>query len=179
MPSAPITIGITVTFMFHSFSVLLQGSGTFHFYQFYSVVRRDSKVHNSASSLFYLLSITRSGRLAEIRWSVRILKSQKSLCVSFCRTDSWLCIYHLFVLSNFNFLRNSQRITFSTLSCVLSYTLFVLICCIRVLCVWSFRLYHPITYICRFVGSYLFLLWYISFLWCCCVLLSEEMQVFY
>ena len=53
----PITIGINITFMFQSFfqfsskvQVLI-----FHFafFQFYSVVSRDSKVHNSASSLFF------------------------------------------------------------------------------------------------------------------------------
>ena len=51
---------------------------------------------NSASSLFSIVSV---------------LKSQKCLCISFSRTDAWLCIYHLFAWSNFNFLRNSQRIT--------------------------------------------------------------------
>ena len=72
VPKSPITIGIIVTFMFHSFFqfpckaqvfILL-----FTFFQFYSMVSRDSKVHNFASSLF-LLIIIRSGLLAEIRWS--------------------------------------------------------------------------------------------------------------
>ena len=70
VPSAPITIGITVTFMFQSFKfprnvqviILL-----FAFFQFYSVVSRNSKVHNLAN---FLLIITRSGRLDEISWSV-------------------------------------------------------------------------------------------------------------
>ena len=57
---------------------------------------------------------TRFSRLAEIRWSVCISKSQRILCVSFFRTDSGLCIYNLVVWSNFNFLRNSQWITFPT-----------------------------------------------------------------
>ena len=57
---------------------------------------------------------------------------------------------------------------------VSSYTLSVLICCIRLLCDWWFRLYHHITYICCFVASYLFLLWYDWFLWCYFCLLSEE-----
>ena len=64
-------------------------------FQFFSVVSWDGKVYNPASSLF-LLIITRSVHLAEIRWSVCILKSQRSLCVSFVRTDSELCIYHFF-----------------------------------------------------------------------------------
>ena len=54
----PITIGITVTFMFHSFfkfsskvQVLIF---LFLFFQFYSGVSRDSKVDNSAKSLFFV-----------------------------------------------------------------------------------------------------------------------------
>ena len=51
----------------------------FIFFQFYSVVNRDSKDHNFASSLLLLLLllliIIRSGRLAEIRYPVCILKS--------------------------------------------------------------------------------------------------------
>ena len=49
-----------------------------------------------------------------------------------------------------------------------SYTLSVLICCVHLLCDWSFRLYHHITYICCFVASYLFLLWSDWFYWNCC-----------
>ena len=59
VPNAPITIGIIVTSMFHSFfqfsskvEVLIF---LFTFFQFHSVVSRDSKVDNFASSLFYWL----------------------------------------------------------------------------------------------------------------------------
>ena len=68
--SAPTTIGLTVTVMFHSF---FQCSNKVHvlnllfaFLQFYSVVSRNCKIYNLASSLF-LLFIIRSGCLAEIR----------------------------------------------------------------------------------------------------------------
>ena len=40
------------------------------------MVSWDCKAHNSASSLFLLLIITKACRLAEIRWSVCISKSQ-------------------------------------------------------------------------------------------------------
>ena len=90
VPKAPITIGITVTFMFHSFfqfsskvQVLIS---LFTFFQFYSVVSWNSKVDNFADFLFFfflLLIIIRSGLLAEIRWSVCMSKSHRSLCVSF------------------------------------------------------------------------------------------------
>ena len=117
----------------------------FIFFQFYSVVIWDSKVHYLLSSLF-LLIITRSGRPVEIKWYVCILKSQSSLWVSFSGPDSELCIYRLFVWSNFSFLHNSQWIAFPTLSCLVLYFFSVLICCIRLLCDWSFRLYHHIRY---------------------------------
>ena len=63
---------------------------------------------------FLLLTITRSGRHAEITGSVWISKSQRRLCVYFFKTDSGLCIYYLFVWSNFSFLHNSQWITLPT-----------------------------------------------------------------
>ena len=78
-------------------------------------------------------------------------KSHRSLCVSFSRTDSGLCIYHLFVWSNLNFLHNSQWITLPAQSCQV-YTLSVLICCIHLLCDRWICLYHHITYICCFVA---------------------------
>ena len=57
---------------------------------------------------------------------------------------------------------------------VSSHTLSVLVCCIHLLCDWSFHLYHHITYICYFVVSYLFFLWYSwSLCWYFEVLLEE------
>ena len=100
----PFTIGITVIFLFHSFFNFLTKSRylSLAFFLSYSVVSRNSKIRNSASSLFLFFIILRSGHLADIMWSVCISKSQRSLCVSFARTDSGLCIYHLFVCSNLN-----------------------------------------------------------------------------
>ena len=45
------------------------------------------------------------------------VKIPLNLCTSFSRTSSDLCIYHLVVWSNFNFLHNSQWITFPNKSC--------------------------------------------------------------
>ena len=69
-----------------------------------------------------MLIIMRSGLLAGIRWSVCMLKSHRSLCVSFSRTGAGLCIYHLLVWSNLNFLHISQWITLPTQSCLASYS---------------------------------------------------------
>ena len=94
----------------------------FTFFQFYFVVSQDSKVHNFVSSLFLLLIIIRSVLLAEIRWSVCMSKSHRSLCVSFSRTSAGLCIYHLFEWWNLNFLHISQGITLPTHSCLVLYS---------------------------------------------------------
>ena len=72
---------------------------------------------------------------------------------------AWLCIYHLFVWSNFNFLHISQWITLPTQLCLVLYS-FCANCCICWLCDWWFRLYHYIIYICYFVASNLFSLWF-------------------
>ena len=72
--------------------------------------------------LFFLLTFTWSGHLAEIRGSVSITKSQRIFYVSFSWMVSGLCIYHLLVRSNLNFLHNSQLITFPTLLCLVLYS---------------------------------------------------------
>ena len=60
IPKAPITIGIIVTFMFHSFfqfsskvEVLIL---LFTFFQFYSVVSRDSKIDNFVNFFFFFVN---------------------------------------------------------------------------------------------------------------------------
>ena len=85
------------------------------------MVNRDSKVDNFAISLF-LLIIIRSGLLAEIRWSVCMSKSHRSFCVSFSRTGARLCIYHLLLWSNLNFLHISQWIAWPIQSCQALYS---------------------------------------------------------
>ena len=81
-PSVPITIGLTVTFMFHNFFSTLARS-TYSplfllFFQLLSMVSPNGKIHYSLSSLFFL-AISWSGRLSEIRWSVCITNSPKIL----------------------------------------------------------------------------------------------------
>ena len=83
---------------------------------------QNSKVDNFANSLFFLLIIIRSGLLAEIRWSVCTSKSHRSLRVSFSMTGARLCICHLLVWSNLNFLCISKWIPLPTQSCVVLYS---------------------------------------------------------
>ena len=97
--SAAIKIRITVTYMFHSFSVLKEVFGTYLSFCFHSVsscVHPERHRHYSAGSLLFWI-ITRSGHQIEIRWSGCISKSQFILCFSFFRAASWLRIYHRFV----------------------------------------------------------------------------------
>ena len=72
VPKARITIGVIVTFMFNVQQFFPFPSQVeviillFTFFQFYSVLCWDRKVHNSASSVFFVVIIIRSGCLAEI-----------------------------------------------------------------------------------------------------------------
>ena len=86
VPKAPITIGTTVTFMFHSFFNSLARSRYLSFFSLsFSFILWSA---GSAKSIilqiivFFLLIIIRSGFLAEIKWSVCMSKSHRSLCVS-------------------------------------------------------------------------------------------------
>ena len=125
VPKAPITIGTIVTFMFHSFFNSLARSRYLSFFAHsFSFILRSAGTAKSTilQILFFLLIIIQSGLLDGIRWSVCMLKSHRSLCVSFSRTGAGLYIYHLLVWSNLNFLHISQWITLPTQSCLALYS---------------------------------------------------------
>ena len=65
---------------------------------------RDSKVNNFTSSLFFLLNIIRSGRLAEIRWSICMSKSHRSSCAPFSGTACWIVDIPFVLIVKFKFL---------------------------------------------------------------------------
>ena len=90
VPKARITICIIVTFMFHSFFNSLARSRYLSFFSHsFSFILWSAGTAKSTilQVLLFLLIIIRSGLLAEIRWSVCMSKSHRSLCVSFSRTD--------------------------------------------------------------------------------------------
>ena len=105
VPNAPITIGTIVTFVFHSFFNSLARSRYLSFFSlsFRFILWSAGTTKSTILQIlfFLLLIIMRSGLLAGIRWSVCKLKSHRSLCKSFSRTGAGLCIYHLFVWSNY------------------------------------------------------------------------------
>ena len=122
VPRAPITIGIIVTSIFHSFFNSLPRSRYLSLFSnsFNSTLWSTGTAKSTILQvLSFLLIIIRSGRLVDIKWYVCILKSLKSLFRSFSRTDSGLYIYYLFVWSNF--LHSSQWITLPISSCPVLY----------------------------------------------------------
>ena len=85
VPSTPITIGITVTFTCHSFSVLMQGLGTYLSFRFPSLLPNGQlELKGSLFGRFsFLLTITWSGRLAEIWWACNARVMQKVELITF------------------------------------------------------------------------------------------------
>ena len=117
VPNAPIKIGIIVTRMVHSFFNSLARSRYLSFFShsFHFILWLAGTAKSTILQvLFFLLIIIRSGLVAEIRRSLCMLKSHRSLCVLFSMTGARLCIYHLLVWSNLNFLHISQWITLPT-----------------------------------------------------------------
>ena len=100
VPRVPITIGITVAFMFPSFFNSLTMSRYFSFFSFsfnftlWSAWATKSTIRQILFSFLFFI-ISRCGRLAEIRWSICISKFQRGLCILFFRTDSGECTYYL------------------------------------------------------------------------------------
>ena len=125
VPNAPITIGLIVTSMFHSFFNSLPRSRYLSFFSHSTsfILWSDGTEKSTILQvLFFLLIIIWSGLLAEIRWSVCMSKSHRSLWVLFSKTGAELCIYHLFVWSNLNFLHIFQWITLPIQSCLVLYS---------------------------------------------------------
>ena len=105
LPSATITI----TFMFQSFFNFRARS------RYLSLFCLTSVLSDSQPQVLCWLSLG----LVVIKWSVWISKSKRIFCVSYSRTDSKLCIYHLFAWSNLNFLYSSQWLPFPTQSTII------------------------------------------------------------
>ena len=105
VPNAPLTI---VTFMFHTLFNSIARSRYFSLFShsfcfiLWSAGTAKSTILQIFFFFFFLLIIKRSGLLAEIRWSVCMSKSHRSLCVSFSRTCAGLCIYNLLAWSDLN-----------------------------------------------------------------------------
>ena len=92
---------VFVFVFFFSFRARSKYLYLFGFFHFHSVVRWNGKVHYSAGSLSLSICLSVSlslcwlslGSLAKVTGSISISKSRTSLCVSFSRTDSSLCLH--------------------------------------------------------------------------------------
>ena len=101
-PSTPITIGITVTFIFHSFFSSLARSGYSSLFSlsFSFTLWSTGTAKSTIRQILFFLINTQSGRQAEIRRSISNSNPHRGLCVSFSWTEFGLCVYHLFVWPN-------------------------------------------------------------------------------
>ena len=119
VPGAPITIGITITFMFHNFFNFLARSKHLFLFSlslFFIMWSAGTVKSTIRQVLIFLSIITKSGLLARIKGSVSFSK-YSILWVSFSRMDSGLCTYSLEAGSDFYFLHSSQWIPFPTQLC--------------------------------------------------------------
>ena len=169
VPNKTITIGTTVTFMLHSFFNSLARSRYLSFFSLsFRFILWSARTAKSTilQILFFLLIIIRSGLLAGISWSVCMLKS---LGVYACYFLGQVlgCAYTICLYSQIEISCTFPSGSPCQPSCISPYTPSVLICCICLICDWSFRLCHRIANIYYFVASYLFSLWYDWFLWHC------------
>ena len=135
IPSTPITIGINVTFLFHSFFSSLAKSKYLSLFSlsFIFTLRSHRTVKSTILLVLFLLllllTITRTGLPAGIRWSVF--------------DGFWLMHIPFVYVVIFNFLHHSKLITsFTQSSLVLQF--FAPFCCNRLSYNWSFRLYRHI-----------------------------------
>ena len=138
-------LGLSVYILIFSFLLLF-----FAFFQFFSVVRQDGKVYNSADFLlfFFLLTITMSDCLADILGSICISKTSW-ICTSHSPRQIPDCVFPTCTNGGILFLHNFQWISYPSQSC--------LFYCMRFFYPKSFHLYLHITYNCNFLTPYLFL----------------------
>ena len=99
VPNAPITIGIIVTYMFHSF-FNSQARSLYLFFFSHSFSFILCLAGTAKSTVLQILSflsiIIRSCHLAKIRSCLCMSKSGRSLCVLFSRTGAGLCMYYYY-----------------------------------------------------------------------------------
>ena len=94
-------------------------------FDFYSMLHWVGNIQFTGRSLFFCYYQLSLGLFFGMELlTLFILKCQIILCISFSKRNSALCIYHSVVCSNFNFLHNSQQITFPDQPCRVLYCLY-------------------------------------------------------
>ena len=175
VPKAPVTIGITVTFMFHSFFCSLARSKYLSFFllslnfTLWSARTAKSAIRQVLFSRWLLQSLVIRARLID----PFVFQNPRGVCASYSLWQILSCAYTICLYDQISISCTIPRESSCPPSRILFYTPSVLICCMHLLCGWSFRLYRYITYICCFVASYL---WNDCFWLRCFVLPLEEVQ---
>ena len=122
--------------------------------KFHSVICWDGKVLYATSSRFFP-NYYYVWFLPGIRSFVCVSKSQRIFYISSCWTENVVCIYHLVLWSNFNFLHDPPWITFPTQSFL---DLNAFCASLRHLLILPFRLFQHIIYNCNLAAYNQFLL---------------------
>ena len=96
VPRAPITIGITVTFIFYGFFVLMQGLGTYLYFCFPSFLPSDQPEQRSLLQQVFIFLWFSLGLVVQPRLFVPFLsQNPKEFCASdFLQGVLGLCTYH-------------------------------------------------------------------------------------
>ena len=158
VPNAPITIGIIVACMFHSFFNSLARSR----YLSFSFILWSAGTAKSTilQVLFFFVDYYKvwfSGR--DLVICVHVKVPLGFICVIFL-DRCWVVHIPFVRMVKSKFLAHLPGGSPCRPSRVSSYIPSALICCIHLLCDWWFHLCHRIAYICYFVASYQFSLWY-------------------
>ena len=117
------------------------------------------------------------GLLVGISWSVCMLKSDRSLCESFSRTGAGLCIYHLLVWSNWNFVHISQWITLPTQSCFTLYSCANLLHSLIIWLIVSSLSPHSLHLLFCCVLSILALIWLVFMALSCAAIMRDSVSL--
>ena len=135
--------------MFHSFFKVEVLILLFAFFQFYSVVSRNSKIPNLESLLCCWCWLLLIGQVVWPRLSdLFVSQNSREFFASHSPGLILDCAYSICSWGQTSISCTIPSESPCPSSRIYSYTLFVLFCCIRLLFDWSFRLYHHIILIC-------------------------------
>ena len=140
----------------------------------------DSKSPQVSRTRFSILSVLGNAVVWIVFTRPPTSKSSRSwsLCESFSRTGAGLCLYHLFVWSNWNFLHISQWITLPTQSCLALYSFCANL--LHSLIIWlivsSLSLHNLHLLVC-FVLSILALIWFVLIALSCTAMRRDSVSL--
>ena len=155
-PSVLTTIGITISFMFHSFIISLAKSRKLSLFSLSFIFARwsDGTIKSTNQQVLFFFSWLSLSLVVWLRLEDPFL-SQNHWEVCASHSPGWIlgCAYTTYSYGQIKKFYAAPSGLPSSPSCVSSYTIFSLIYCICLLYDWLFCLYHHITDIYYFVLS--------------------------